>query len=195
TLELALLKMAQMRRLAPFAELVARVDRLASGVAAPPLAAPPLAAAPAPPARAASAAPASAANAPAAAPKAPAAAAPAAPPAAAAASADPASIVAAMVGLAQARPSLALPLRTAQARQEGDTLVIEVAPDFAALAAMHVDEYRELARTASGRPLNVRIGAGPAPEAAPPSSAEASRRRLTDEAVRAPAVQEALDLF
>ena len=198
TLELALLKMAQMRRLAPFAELVARVDRLASGVAAPPLAAPPLAAAPAPPARAASAAPAaaapaSAANAPAAAPKAPAA--PAAPPAAAAAGADPASIVAAMVGLAQARPSLAQPLRTAQARQEGDTLVIEVAPDFAALAAMHVDEYRELARTASGRPLKVRIGAGPAPEAAPPSSAEASRRRLTDEAVRAPAVQEALDLF
>jgi len=171
---------------------------LASGVAAPPLAAPPLAAAPAPPARAASAAPAaaapaSAANAPAAAPKAPAA--PAAPPAAAAAGADPASIVAAMVGLAQARPSLAQPLRTAQARQEGDTLVIEVAPDFAALAAMHVDEYRELARTASGRPLKVRIGAGPAPEAAPPSSAEASRRRLTDEAVRAPAVQEALDLF
>ena len=187
TLELALLKMAQMRRLAPFAELVERVDRLASGVAAPP-------AAVAAPARSAPSAPAGAAAAPR-----PAAVPTATPvvsaaPAASSAS-DPASIVAAMATLAQARPSLAQPLRTAQAREEGDTLVIEVAPDFAALAAMHVEEYRELARTASGRPLKVRIGAGPAPDAPPPSSAEASRRRLSDEAVRAPAVQEALDLF
>jgi hypothetical protein len=100
-----------------------------------------------------------------------------------------------MAGLAQARPSLAQPLRTAQARDEGDTLVIEVAPDFAALAAMHVDEYRELARAASGRPLKVRIGAAAPPEAPAPSPVEASRRRLADDAVRAPAVQEALDLF
>jgi DNA polymerase-3 subunit gamma/tau len=177
TLELALLKMVQMRRLAPFAELVDRVDRLASGVTAPPPAA-----VPAP--RAATPAPA--------APKA--AAAPVAPPSAPAAS-DPAAIVAAMATLAQARPSLAQPLRTAQAREDGETLVIEVASDFAALAAMHVDEYRELARTASGRPLKVRIGAAAAAQAAPPSPAETSRRRLTDEAVRAPAVQEALDLF
>ena len=188
TLELALLKMAQMRRLAPFAELVERVDRMASGVAAPPPAA--VAAT----TRSAPAVPAGAPR-PAVAPTAKPAvsAAPAA--AAASAASDPASLVAAMATLAQARPSLAQPLRTAQAREEGDTLVIEVAPDFAALAAMHVEEYRELARTASGRPLKVRIGAGPAPDAPPPSSAEASRRRLTDEAVRAPAVQEALDLF
>ena len=33
-------------------------------------------------------------------------------------------------------------------------------PTSAALAAMHVDEYRELARKAGGRPLKVRIGAG-----------------------------------
>ena len=192
TLELALLKMGQMRRLAPFAELVERVDRLASGVAAPPPAAPP-----APPARSASPAPA-AARGPAAAPDR-GAAAPrrlaASTASAAPTASDPASLVAAMASLAQARPSLAQPLRTAQAREEGDTLVIEVAPDFAALAAMHVDEYRELARTASGRPLKVRIGAGAAHEAPPPSPAEANRRRLTDEAVRAPAVQEALDLF
>jgi DNA polymerase III subunit gamma/tau len=190
TLELALLKMAQMRRLAPFAELVERVDRLASGVAAAP-----------PPAAVAKATARSAPTAAAPAPGPPMAAAPAAsatPVTAAPASAtgsDPASIVAAMATLAQARPSLAQPLRTAEAREEGDTLVIQVAPDFAALAAMHVDEYRELARAASGRPLKVRIGAGPAPEAAAPSPAEANRRRLTDEAVRAPAVQEALDLF
>jgi hypothetical protein len=101
-----------------------------------------------------------------------------------------------MASLAQARPSLAQPLRTAQGRAEGDTLVIEVAPDFAALAAMHVEEYRELARSASGRPWKVRIGAAAATAEPPaPSAAEAARRRLTDDAVRAPAVQEALDLF
>ena len=71
-----------------------------------------------------------------------------------------------------------------------------MAPDFAALAAMHVDEYRELARAASGRPLKVRIGAAAAPEAG-----RALDRRgragsaLADDAVARPAVQEALDLF
>jgi DNA polymerase-3 subunit gamma/tau len=181
TLELALLKMVQLRRLAPFAELVARVDRLASGVSgttapAPAPVVPPRAAAPASPEPAARSAP------------------PPAPEAARAPS-DPASLVAAMASLAQSRPSLAQPLRTAQARDEGDTLVIEVAPDFAALAAMHVDEYRELARAASGRPLKVRIGAAAPLEAPEPSPVEANKRRLADDAVRAPAVQEALDLF
>jgi DNA polymerase-3 subunit gamma/tau len=182
TLELALLKMVQMRRLAPFAELVAKVDRLASGVsAAPP--APPPPAPPEPPVRrvldrpAAPQATPMAASSPAASPS------------------EPASLLAAMADRAQARPSLSQPLRTAQAREEGDTLVIEVAPDFAALAAMHVDEYRELARAASGRPLKVRIGASAAPEPPSPSPAEAGRKRLADDAVRAPAVQEALDLF
>jgi DNA polymerase-3 subunit gamma/tau len=192
TLELALLKMVQMRRLAPFAELVAKVERLASGVIEPP-AAPARSSAPTAsrPSAAAQDAPAPRATAPAA--PAP----PAAPTATGTASAtDPASILAAMATLAQARPSLAQPLRTAQGREEGDTLVIEVAPDFAALAAMHVDEYRELARSASGRPWKVRIGAAAAaPEAPAPSAADAARRRLADDAVRAPAVQEALDLF
>jgi DNA polymerase III subunit gamma/tau len=182
TLELALLKMVQMRRLLPFAELVARVDRLASGVTPPPRPAavdaerriggierPPAAAV----APTAAAVPASSGPAP----------------------SDPASVLQAMASLAQSRPSLAQPLRTAQAREEGDTLVIEVAPDFAALAATHVDEYRELARTVTGRPLKVRIGAAAAPEAPAPSAAEAGKRRLADDAVRAPAVQEALDLF
>ena len=176
TLELALLKMVQMRRLLPFAELVARVDRLASGTTAAAPAVPPRAAAPASPEPAArSVAP--------------------PPPEAARAPTDPASLLAAMASLAQSRPSLAQPLRTAHGREEGDTLVIEVAPDFAALAAMHVDEYRDLARAASGRPLKVRVGAAAAPEVPAPSPAEASKRRLADDAVRAPAVQEALDLF
>jgi len=100
-----------------------------------------------------------------------------------------------MASLAQSRPSLAQPLRTANARCEGDTLVIEVAADFAALAAMHVDEYRDLARSAGGRAWKVRIGAAAAAEPAPPSPAETAKRRLADDAVRAPAVQEALDLF
>ena len=98
---------------------------------------------------------------------------------------------------AQARPSLAQPLRGAQAREEGDTLVLEVQPDFCRLAATHVDEYRDLARKACGRPRKVRIGAG---RGAADAAAAALARRgasagVPDEAVREPAVQEALDLF
>jgi len=108
---------------------------------------------------------------------------------------EPSAIVLAMANLAQARPSLAQPLRSAQARLEGDTLVIEVAADFAALAAIHAEEYRELARSASGRNWKIKIGAAAPPEPPPPTPAETGRRRLVDDAVRAPAVQEALDLF
>jgi DNA polymerase-3 subunit gamma/tau len=185
TLELALLKMVQMRRLLPFAELVARVDRMASGVVERPAPA-----APAPRLAEPRTPPPTATPAPAPAPAATATAGPAE-----ARPGDPASIVAAMANLSQARPSLAQPLRTARAREEGDTLVIEVASDFAALAAMHVDEYRELARAASGRALKVRIGAAPPPEPPAPSAADEGRKRQADDAVRAPAVQEALDLF
>jgi len=167
TLELALLKMAQMRRLTPFAELVDRVERLAAGA---PRAASPTRAVPAgPPAPA------------------PAVSAPAAP-------ADGAAgILAAMIGLAAARPSLAQPLRGAQARLEGDTLLLDVAADFSAFASMHADDYRELARKAAGRPLKVQVGSAPA--AVEVTTVEARRRRLMEEAAREPAVQEALDLF
>ena len=188
TLELALLKMVQLRRLAPFAELVARVDRMASGVA-------PVAQASSPPPPVTRPAPVEEAVRRVALEERPAAAPAAAPASTPSAVSDPPAIVAAMATLAQARPSLAQPLRSARARSEGDTLVIDVAPDFAALAAMHVDEYRELARAASGRTWKVRIGAAAAPEPAPPTPAETARRRLADDAVRAPAVQEALDLF
>src|SRR5687768_1096569 len=104
TLELALMKSAQLQRLMPFAELVERVDRLAAGAPLPARAASPRAPLPPPPAP------------PAPTPK-PAASAPAVastpPPAPAAAPTTPDGILGAMVALAQSRPSLAQPLRTA----------------------------------------------------------------------------------
>ena len=183
TLELALLKIVQMQRLLPFAELVARVERLAEGV--PALPAPPAARAAAVPALPA---PRNVESAPA--PSAPAPSAPAPAPEGAPA------VLQAMIAQAQARPSLAQPLRSARAREEGDVLVLEFAPDFSVLAGQHLDEYRDLARKASGRPLKVRIAsaaaAAPEPEA---SETDRKRQRLLEEATREPAVQEALDLF
>jgi hypothetical protein len=103
-----------------------------------------------------------------------------------------------MIAQCQSRPSLVQPLRGAQARLEGDTLVLEVPADWAAFASMHADEYRELARQAAKRPLKIQIGpsalSSPQP-AAPPSAEELKRQRLRQEAEREPAVQEALDLF
>jgi len=193
TLELALLKMVQMRRLVPFADLVERVERLAAGTPAPRATAP---SAPAPvapsrsPARppAAVAAPASVA-----ASSVPASAVPGPEPAGPADGA--AGILAAMIGLAATRPSLAQPLRGAQARLDGETLMLDVAPDFSTFASMHAEDYRELARKAAGRPLRVQVGVAPAAEAQAPPPAEAKKRRLMEEAAREPAVQEALDLF
>jgi len=190
TLELALLKMVQMRRLVPFAELVDRVERLATGAPAAARAVVPSAPAPVPAAR-----PAPPVSIPRAAP----AAAPSVPPAASspAAPADGAAgILAAMIGLAAARPSLAQPLRGAEARLDGDTLALDVAAHFATLVSEHADDYRELARKAAGRPLKLQVGVAPAAAAeAAPAPAEAKRRRLMEEAAREPAVQEALDLF
>ncbi len=177
TLELALLRLVQMRRLLPFAELVERVERLASGAA-------PEAPAPARPRVAA--------------PSASAATAPAAPTTAPRAPGDGAvQILQDMLAQCQARPSLVQPLRGAQARLEGDTLFLEVAADWAAFATTHAEEYRDLARQAAKRPLKVQIGKSaliPEP-AAPPSPEDVKRQRLRQEAEREPAVQEALDLF
>jgi DNA polymerase-3 subunit gamma/tau len=176
TLELALLRLVQMRRLMPFAELVARVERL--GGTAPVSAAPPPAAAPrttAAPARAASAPPA----------------APAAPPAAAPAASTDAEVVLAGM-LARCRPTLAQPLRSARVRQEGDTLVLEVSADLAAYAGLHADEYRDLAREAAGRPLKVRVDVGAPP---PEDAAATGRRALIDDALKEPAVRDVVDLF
>jgi DNA polymerase-3 subunit gamma/tau len=210
-LDLALLKLVQMRRLLPFAEVVARVERLLGGapVGAPPArpALPPgTAPAPRPAAAARPVEPAPPPTArPAAAPRpAPVPPAPEEPPAASHAPARPGSagaLVAAMIGLCQGRPSLAAPLRAATARLEGDTLLVEVPADFVAFATMHADEYRDLAKKAAGKTLHVKLVAGgahpPDAPAGPVSAApeEDRRQRLREEAEKEPAVQEALDLF
>jgi DNA polymerase-3 subunit gamma/tau len=193
TLELALLKLVQMRRLVPFAELVDRVERLASGAGP---SARPLSVTPAPPrAPAPTIAPPRAAAPVAAAAPAPV---PPAPSAPSAPAEGAAAILQEMIARCQARPSLVQPLRGAQARLDGDVLVLEVTADFGAFASMHADEYRDLARQAAKRSLKVQIGQGasaaeePAP---PPSPEELKRQRLRQEAEREPAVQEALDLF
>jgi hypothetical protein len=117
--------------------------------------------------------------------------------------APPASggLLGAMLALVQARPSLAQPLRSAQVLEEGDAVVLQVTADFLPLARMHADEYRELAKKASGRarPLRVEEGGGASPSAdAPPAPAvvsETDKKRLHEEAARQPAVKEMLDLF
>jgi DNA polymerase-3 subunit gamma/tau len=197
TLELALLKITQIRRLMPFAELVDRVERMAGGAAtgapaarpsAPPVPAPapPRAAATSSPSRVPAAASASVE------PSAPAAAAVSVAPA----SAGEAGLLSAMT--AQARPSLAQPLRGAQVREEGDVVVLEVQPDFFRLAETHLDEYLELVRKVCGRACKVRIVSAdvtPAPGREDPPAAEEKRQKMMDEAVGDPAVQVALDLF
>jgi len=195
TLELALLKIVQMRRLMPFAELVARVERLGGAPPAPARPAPVNVPVPVPAAASAPApvsAPATRPEPPGAPP--PAAAAAAAPEPPPSASSDPEVILAGM--LARCRPSLAQPLRAAQVRQEGETLVLAVTPELVQYATLHADEYRELARTASGRALKIRIesGAPPAEDTAE-AAAEAERRSLMDEALKEPAVREVVDLF
>jgi DNA polymerase-3 subunit gamma/tau len=221
TLEMALLKIVQMQRLLPFAELVARVERLAGGVSAPaptprtpeiaaaprplPRPEPPPVAAPVPAPRAAEARtppPIFTATLPGPSTEPAPMAAPAAPAPTTATLADGAeAVLQAMVWQAQARPSRAQPLRAARARQEGDALVLEFAPDFFRMADEHADEYRDLARKASGRPLKVKIVSAAAAAAAAvtgeteASAPERKRQRLMEEASREPAVQEALDLF
>ena len=82
-----------------------------------------------------------------------------------------------MVAQAQARPSLAQPLRSARAREEGGVLVLEFPPDISAFADLHADEYRDLARKASGRPLKVKIAAADAAPAAAAAAESAAGRR------------------
>jgi DNA polymerase-3 subunit gamma/tau len=214
-LDLVLLKLVQMRRLVPFAEIVARVERMLGGAAPAAAALPAARPAPGPrPAAAPSPAPSPAAPGgrtaagppPAAshrAPPRPEPAEPAAPPAPPAPpthpspAGSPEALLATMIAHCQGRPSLAAPLRAAAARLDGGTLEIEVPPDFMAFGTMHADEYRDLARKAAGKPLAVRIVGGRAAEAAPaPSAPEEDRRQqLREEAQKEKAVQEALDLF
>jgi DNA polymerase-3 subunit gamma/tau len=189
-LDLVLLKLVQLRRLVPFAELVARVERLAGGAPASSLPPPRPAAARAPglfdaPPRASAARPVPRA------PEPP----PGAPPPPPRGPGD--ALVATMVAHCQGRPSLAAPLRAARAQLDGDRLLVEVPPDFLEFGRMHADEYRDLARKAAGRSLHVEIAAvaATAEPAAPPSPEEARRQKLRGEVEQEPAVQEALDLF
>ena len=101
-----------------------------------------------------------------------------------------------MLAQAQARPSLMQALRSASLKEDGDGVVLQVSPDFSAFASLHADEYKDLARRASGRPVKLRIETG-AGEEASPAAAEPQKRkqRLMEEASREPAVQEALDIF
>ena len=210
TLELALLKLVQMRRLLPFQELVDRVERLAAGVPATAASRP----APLPVASGTLANVARAAT-PTALPSATSAQGlvPSTPPQTTAAGtheiatstpASPAStsgsaevLLGGMIEAAQSRPSLLQALRGATAQIEGDTLALEVPADFGPFAAMHLDEYRELLGKVAGKGMKLRIGTGAAfpPEAPPASPAEVRRERLMKEAQKEPAVQEALDLF
>ena len=198
-LELALLKLVQLRRLLPFTELVARVEQLAGGAPALPPArsaarvetSPRAKPRPAPGERAA----ARPAAAPRASPAEPVAESPAPLETEATHSAE--AILEKMRGLCEMRPTLAQPLRGAQARLEGRTFTLTVSPDFVTMASMHAEEYRALAKTATGRVILVEFEARAAteePEAAP-SEEETRRKRLREEAEKEPAVQEALDLF
>jgi DNA polymerase-3 subunit gamma/tau len=184
-LDLALLKLVQVRRLVPFAELVARVERLLGGAPAAALPAPRPAAPRAP----------ALFDEPAAAPRPSRPAAPPPPPARGPGEA----LLATMIGLSQGRPSLAAPLRAAAARLEGETLLVEVPPDFLAFATIHADEYRDLARKAGGRSLSLKFAAASAAPAdeppAAPSPEEERRQKLRGDVEKEPAVQEALDLF
>ena len=75
--------------------------------------------------------------------------------------------------------------------------MLTMPPDFLAFGRAHTDDYRALARKASGQPLALRIEAGAAAEPAEekPSAEAEKRRKLREEAEGEPAVQEALDLF
>jgi len=179
-LDLVLLKLVQMRRLVPFAEVVARVERMLGPD-------PRRAATPPPVVRAAPAAARSTvAESPA----------PIEEPRAPAATGSAEAVLATMLSLSQSRPSLAAPLRAAVARQDGETLVLELPPDFLTFAREHAEEYRALAKKA-GHALALRIDAGAAASAAAeqPSPETAKRQKLREEAEKEPAVQEALDLF
>jgi DNA polymerase-3 subunit gamma/tau len=193
SLDLTLLKLVQARRLQPFAELVARVERLAGGPQ-PALPAPrptaPRALFDEPPASRTAPAPRLAS-----APRELVAPGPAAAPAAPARPGSAEAVLAAMIGESQARPSLAAPLRSGRARFDGQELVVEVPPDFVPFGTMHAEEYRELAKRASGRAVPVRFEGAEPGAAQEPSPEETRRRKLREEAEREPAVQEALDLF
>ena len=175
SLDLVLLKLVQMRRLVPFAELVARVERLLGGAAVAPLPEPRPAA---PRAPASFAAPAVARGRL----LLPAPAESRAPAPARAGSAE--ALLEKMIGLCEGRPSLAAPLRAATVRLEGDTLLVELPADFVAFGTMHADEYRDLAKKAAGKSLQVKISAGGVPRRTSPRGRRSRKTASRSSATR-----------
>ena len=185
-LDLVLLKLVEMRRLVPFVELVARVERLLGGKPAEAVPAAPRAlpqprppAAPTP-ARVREDAPSEVA------------------PASPAASGPAEALLASMLGLCQTRPTLAAPLRAAGVRFEGDTLRARAAARFRRAGGCP----RRRLQGARGegrrqeRPAAIRGRVCPASAAAAAVTPEVARKQqLREEAEKEPAVQEALDLF
>jgi hypothetical protein len=102
-----------------------------------------------------------------------------------------------MLDLCQTRPTLAATLRSATARFQGDTLVLELSPDFALLASAHADDYKALASKAAGRSVPLQFASVAAPAAAPAAASPevVKKQKLREEAEKEQAVQEALDLF
>jgi len=202
TLEFALLKLAQLRKLLPFAELAARVERLAGGgserpsVAPPPTPRPVAVAAPrpSPPAPPPLEMPARKPAPPEPAPVAVAAAVAPPPAPTAPVPSDDSDLLARLRELTDKRPSLREPLRGAELRLDGDTAILTVVADYVAFAEAHADDYRGLAETAVGRKLKLQIG-GSAGAPAASGPVETKKDRLMQEASREPAVQDMLDLF
>ena len=202
TLELALLKLVQLGRLEPVADLVRRVERLAGSQPPPPRSVPaaqpprPPAARPSKPARAVASGPATSprTSPPASTPPAAAQQEPAPPPPAPHKSAGD-GIIGALQAQFGNRPSLRGPLRSSEARLEGNELTLLVPPDFQAFAESHREDYQRGARAAFDRPINVKIERGVAREPAAASLDEQKQERLRKAAEQEPAVQEALDLF
>jgi DNA polymerase-3 subunit gamma/tau len=170
TLEIALLKMSQMRRLLPFAELVSRVERLAAGATSAPPAERPQSVRHEGLARSRSDEP---------------------------GEPDVArseGLLGEMMALAKRRPSLLQPLRAARANIEGSTLTLAVPEDFLAFAETHIEEYQDLARRAGRRSLTLKIEVARR-ETSQETAEETERLRLVKRAQSDPAVQQALDLF
>ena len=179
TLEFALMKMAHLRRLVPFAELVARLEAFTGGAPVPQARVPP-----APPPAPAAARPELPAPRPAA-------------PAAPIRVADQ-DILAGLQAAAASRPSLLPALRHARAEIAGEVCTLLVDPTFAPLAQGHAAEYEAMAASVLGRKVRLKIVADAT--AVPPDPVEADpatrkKEKLIAEASKEPAVREALDLF
>ncbi len=185
TLEFALLKLAQLRKLMPFMELVARVERLAAGTSEGISPVPALR--PDAPQRAQSAPVSRPLEMPA--KKEVAAVAPALP----VSGSGDSDLLARMRELTDKRPSLREPLRGAELRLADRTAFLTVLADYSAFVEAHADDYRELAESAAGRKLKLEIGSAAGAPATSP--VDAKKDRLMKEANREKAVQDVLELF